>query len=432
MAEISIIVPVCNVEKYLAVCLDSILEQSYADFEVICMDDGSTDKSGNILDQYALKDKRIKVVHKKNSGYGSTMNTAIQLACGKYIGIVESDDIIEKDMYQILYDAAVKYDLDMVKTDFYRVWYNEKGLQKKQYFQLTDDRNMYNRVIDPNSEIHSYLLEKFTWNALYKKEMILKNNIRYNETPGASYQDNGFWFQTFYWSKRAMFLDQAFYYYRQDNMAASSHSRQKVYAMKNEFDFIRNFMISHNDQRQELYKICFHLRMRAYLFTLNRIDITLKLEFAEVMEKERLFFEDKDEACYQWMTNEQAAIVKDPIAYTKSNLIRCKNITKDVIRGFDIIIVYGAGAYGERAVNSVKEAKADSQKIRVAVTKLANKGMECQGEKVCEISECTAEKENSLVILAVKENSNVFHEMLEQLRKFQFPQIITVSAKRVG
>lgn len=131
MVEISILVPVYNVEKYLEACLDSILQQTYTDFEVICMDDGSTDRSGDILDAYAIKDKRIRVIHKSNSGYGETMNAAVQLAKGKYIGIVESDDTIECDMYQVLHDTITKHGLDLVKTDFYAIWDNKNGTVRK-------------------------------------------------------------------------------------------------------------------------------------------------------------------------------------------------------------------------------------------------------------------------------------------------------------
>ena len=172
MTEISILVPVYNVEKYLRACLDSILTQTFSNFEVICVDDGSSDKSGYILDEYARKDARIKVKHKENSGYGQTMNIAVSMASGKYIGIVESDDTIEKDMYQTLYDCITKYDLDFVKTDHYAIWNNMDGTIKKQLIKLTDDDTMYNRVLNPNEELRSYLLQKFTWNALYKKELL--------------------------------------------------------------------------------------------------------------------------------------------------------------------------------------------------------------------------------------------------------------------
>lgn len=431
MVEISILVPVYNVEKYLESCLDSILDQIFTDFEVICIDDGSTDKSGDILDAYALNDTRIKVIHKENSGYGNTMNIAMQLAEGNYIGIVESDDTIERDMYQILYNAITEYHLDLVKTDFYAVWDTADGTKRRQYCNLTDDNKMYHRVINPNLEMQAYLLEKFTWDALYKKELIIKNHIRYNETPGASYQDNGFWFQTFYWAERIMFLDRPVYNYRQDNMSSSVHSKQKTYAMKNEFDFIRKFMLAQNDENKELYRICFHLRMLEYISTLRRIDLSLKSEFAKIIEKERDFYEEQNEACYDYMTENQISIIKNPTVYVNDVLIQCKEITKDVIAGYDNIIIYGAGAYGEHAIFRVKLVKADEQMIWVAVTDLKGRAMLCHGETVYEIADFVEDKDKSLVILAVKEQSAAFIKMLECLKDYGFPNIISVSAKRL-
>ena len=431
MKKISILVPVYNVEKYLEACLESILAQTFTDFEVICMDDGSTDKSGDILDEYAKKDIRIRVIHKENSGYGKTMNAAMLLAEGKYIGIVESDDTIERDMYQSLYDAITTYNLDMVKTDFYTMWDDQENGIKKIYCSLTDERSMYNKVLNPNTELNSYLLKKFTWNALYTRELIMQNAIRYNETPGASYQDNGFWFQTFYWAKRVMFLDKAFYNYRQDNMTSSVHSRHKVYAMKNEYDFIRDFMAAHEGRNVELCHICFHLRMLAYIGTLQRIDLSLKAEFAETIVKERIFYEERNEACYDYMTEEEISIIKNPSAYIEDVLVQCKEITKDVIAGYKRIIVYGAGTYGERVIYRVKNAITDSQSIKVAVTNLHGKSVKCQGEDVCEISDCIGDIDTSLVILAVKENSDTFRTMLDYLKKLHFPNIMTISAKRI-
>ena len=431
MAEISILVPVYNVEKYLKFCLDSILAQTFTDLEVICIDDGSTDESGKILDRYAKDDARIRVIHKENSGYGKTMNIAVGQASGRYIGIVESDDTIEKDMYQILYDCITRYDLDFIKTDHYATWDNENGTTKKQYIKLTDDHTMYNRVLNPNDELQSYLLQKFTWNALYKKELLIKNNIRYNETPGASYQDNGFWFQTFYWSRRVMFLDIAFYNYRQDNVCSSIHSQQKVYAMKDEYDFIRNIMIAHNDKRKKLYKICFHLRMYAYLITLFRIETSLKLEFAKTIERERVYFEETKEACYDWLTDEHVKIIKNPVEYVENNVIGFSQITKDVIAGFDSIIIYGAGSYGERVIRRVKMSKTDTQILQVAVTNLNGRSMECEGERVREIVDCIGDKRTGLVILAVKEESDAFKDMLQCLKELGFSHVISVSARKL-
>lgn len=431
MVEISILVPVYNVERYLETCLDSILSQTFTDYEILCMDDGSTDRSGNILDAYALRDERIRVVHKENSGYGHTMNMAMQLARGCYIGIVESDDSIEMDMYQVLYDVITEYGLDVVKTDFNMMWDNADGSIRKRYCSLTSDHNIYNRVISPKAEQDAFLIEKFTWNALYRKEFIIRNGIRYNETPGASYQDNGFWFQTFYHAKRIMILDRAFYNYRQDNMQSSVRSKQKVYAMKNEFDFIRKIMEEQGETDRGLYQICFHLRMLGYIGTLRRIDLSLKKDFARVIETERDFYEEQKEAFYEHMTEEQISIIKNPVAYVEQVLIGFRKITSEVISGYKNIIIYGAGVHGEKVVYRVKEAKSKEQTITVAVTNLHGRSVTCQGEKVFELSKCSRDKDNSLVILAVKEDSDAFCEMLDCLKKYEFPHIISESAERL-
>lgn len=101
--EISIIVPVYNVEKYLKRCIDSILNQSFENFELILVDDGSTDNSGKIVDEYEGIDKRIRVIHKQNGGQGSARNRGLDIAKGNYIGFVDSDDWIHRDMYKCMY-----------------------------------------------------------------------------------------------------------------------------------------------------------------------------------------------------------------------------------------------------------------------------------------------------------------------------------------
>ena len=430
MSKISILVPVYNVEKYLGKCLDSILEQTFTEYEVICMDDGSTDSSGAILDEYALKDNRIKVVHKENSGYGKTMNQAMQLAQGKYIGIVESDDTIACDMFQILYDKMEEYDLDMVKSDFYLVWDNEDYTIRKEYYRLTEDQRMYDRVLDPNLELETYLVQKFTWNALYKRELLIKNQVKYQETPGASYQDNGFWFQTFYWAKRVMFLDIPLYNYRQDNQGASSRDKKKVFAMKNEFDFIRRFMKEKGDTREKLYQICFHLRMLAYLSTLGRIDLSLRMDFARTIKEECVFFEKEGEACYDWLEEEQAAAIKAPEAYVDEKMIGCKELER-ILPQYSHVVIYGAGNFGEHAVCRVKSFKGDVQGLKVAVTELKEKGKKCQDIEVCELKDCIEQKDQSLVILAVKENSEAYMEMLEYLKSLQFRNVVSITARSI-
>lgn len=114
MSKLSIVVPVYNVEKYLERCINSLVAQTFSDYEIILVDDGSTDNSGKICDQFAKLNNKIKVIHKENGGLSSARNAGIDIATGKYIGFVDSDDWIEPDMYYNLYNAAVEHDLDMV------------------------------------------------------------------------------------------------------------------------------------------------------------------------------------------------------------------------------------------------------------------------------------------------------------------------------
>ena len=100
MIKVSILMPACNVEKFLRECMDSVVGQTLKDIEIICIDDGSKDSTGDILDDYAEQDERVKVIHKPNSGYGHSMNVGLQHATGEYIGIIETDDFADLDMFE--------------------------------------------------------------------------------------------------------------------------------------------------------------------------------------------------------------------------------------------------------------------------------------------------------------------------------------------
>lgn len=116
MDKISVIVPVYNVEDYLEECINSILGQTYKNLEIILVDDGSTDNSSKICDIYEKKDKRIKVIHKENGGLSSARNEGLKYRTGEYISFVDSDDFIDKTMYEKLYSAIKKYDADVVRV----------------------------------------------------------------------------------------------------------------------------------------------------------------------------------------------------------------------------------------------------------------------------------------------------------------------------
>ena len=170
---ISIIVPIYNMEKYLVKCIDSIINQTYKNLEIILVDDGSTDKSSIICDEYKKIDSRIKVIHKSNGGLSSARNAGLDIAMGSLIGFVDSDDYIEETMYEKMKNNMDYYKSDISVCNFYYVKNGKKEISMKNLSSniaegKTKFDNLYNEYV-------SYGV--YAWNKLYKKELF--DNIRY-------------------------------------------------------------------------------------------------------------------------------------------------------------------------------------------------------------------------------------------------------------
>ena len=227
---VSIVIPVYNTEKYLRECLNSVMNQTFKNIEIICVDDGATDSSPYILNEYAKKDNRIKVIHKENAGYGHAMNVGFKAAQGKYVGIVESDDYIALDMMEILYDTIEQEKTDFVKSDYSFFWgKSENGTLEKA--SLVDNKELYNCRL--GKEEIKKLFRGYIANCsgIYNREFILKNQILHNETNGASYQDLGFFFQIMINAESGYLIKGDFYRYRQDNPNSSINDREKVFCI---------------------------------------------------------------------------------------------------------------------------------------------------------------------------------------------------------
>lgn len=281
MAKVSIIIPTYNVEMYLVECMESVVHQTLKDIEIICINDGSTDGSLEILKSYAQKDERIVIVDKENGGYGIAMNIGLEKATGEYIGIVEPDDFVKLDMYEALYNVAIENDLDFVKADFYRFMRTEGEDMNLAYNHLSKHPEDYNKVFNPSMETEPIRYIMNTWSGIYKKSFIEEHHIRHNETPGASFQDNGFWFQTFIFAKRGMILDRPFYMNRRDNPNSSVHNKEKVYCMNVEYDHIRDIFMEHPDLWERFKGMYWYKKYNNYIGTLRRIGMEHKREFVE-------------------------------------------------------------------------------------------------------------------------------------------------------
>ena len=270
MPKVSIVMPSLNVRPYIEECLDSVLNQSLEDIEVLCVDAGSTDGTLELLQRYAQKDARIRVIRSDRKSYGYQMNLGLDAACGEYFGIVETDDYIAPEMYEQLYARARARQLDILKAD-YTVFTGDGARRQFIPCRIAKSRSQYGKVVRPAEDRSAFDNTLYTWSGIYRTAFLKENGIRHNETPGASYQDNGFWFQTFALAERVSFLPRRFYFLRRDNPDSSVFAKNKVYAECVEYDFIRDFLRRHPELEPELAPVCAYHRCRNYFGTLERI-----------------------------------------------------------------------------------------------------------------------------------------------------------------
>ena len=173
--KITVVVPVYNVEDYVEGCVDSVLNQTYKDFELILVDDGATDSSGEICDRLAQTDDRIRVIHQQNKGLGGARNTGIKAADTEYLFFLDSDDSIEPDTLKKLMEAALEKQADIVIFGYVSV--NEQG-EILNEFSNELPKNM---VMSPEEHPELLLAVPNAWNKLYKRKLFTENNIRYPE-----------------------------------------------------------------------------------------------------------------------------------------------------------------------------------------------------------------------------------------------------------
>ena len=279
--RISIIIPIYNVNKYLRECLDSIINQTLKTIEIICVNDGSTDNSLEIIKEY-IYDNRIIIINKNNSGYGDSMNQGLNIASGEYIGIVESDDFIDINMFENLYKITKKGDIDIIRSNFYLYW--DKNKKEALNFKIL--KNLYNKIFNPMELQNIFLVQPSIWAGIYKKLFLIKNDIKFLTTPGASYQDTSFFYKTLYKANKIFCTKKAFYYYRQTNSNSSvnNNTLNKVIFAHIELNEIEKFIkkdvkLYNKNQRYFNTK-----KIMTLLWNLNRVD--KKKQYNKILYKE--------------------------------------------------------------------------------------------------------------------------------------------------
>ena len=254
MTKVSIIVPVYKVEKYLRKCLDSLINQTLKDIEIICINDGSTDKSLEILEEYKNRDSRIILLNQENSGQSIARNNGIKKATGEYIGFVDPDDWVDLDYYEKLYNAASTNDADIAVGGIIRV----TGIKKKKFLNfeketITDNTNLKFELCDVPKK-------SYVWNKIYKTEKLKEIGLEFEK--GIFYEDCIFTPQALFYLRKIVTVPNIYYYYlRRGNSTVKQRSEKanadSVYAHKKANDFIKehNIDISSHEPKTYRFKI---------------------------------------------------------------------------------------------------------------------------------------------------------------------------------
>lgn len=249
MIKISVIIPVYNTSKYLKKCLDSVLNQSLKEIEVICVNDGSTDNSLKILKEFAQQDTRIKIINKCNGGLTTARNEGIKKATGEYCLNIDSDDWIEKDYFETLYKRAKRENLDMVISDIiFDYEYENVILVKKDLLNIKEDR-----ILTGEEYLKKFFSENFygyTWNKLIKKEIYEKYKIEYDEEIFL-FEDVEVISKLALHMKRIGKINTAYYHYVQGKNNGSRNIRFKNYLdIKRCFEEVEKYYLKNNVNKE--------------------------------------------------------------------------------------------------------------------------------------------------------------------------------------
>ncbi len=239
-ALISVIIPVYNVEAYLQECVESVLKQTYQNFEIILVDDGSTDSSGDICDEYAGNDERICVIHQKNSGPSKTRNTGLENANGKYIYFLDSDDYIESNALELLVDTAESNNADLVFFGAHS--FSDNGSEIRQGYVINGTYNAKNGYkilteLHDNKDYHCSVVLLFI-----NRSLLNTNNIRFLESAYCS-EDMLFTYKVFCSSQRAVQCKNTLYHrrYRLSSIVTSKKSQRHFCSCRDVYEEIRDF-----------------------------------------------------------------------------------------------------------------------------------------------------------------------------------------------
>ena len=313
MPKLSIIVPIYNTGIYLHKCLKSVLSQTLDDFELILIDDGSKDESGKICDEYAQKDSRVRVIHKENQGVSIARNTGIKEAKGEYIGFIDSDDWIDKDMYKKMYSKALEHNADIVICDAKTVYDNKVD-------ELDTINSLAESIMLKKSDVSPKILKEIagsTWRCVYKRDIIIDNEILFPEGMPLS-EDRVFNILAMGYSNSIYYIKEAFYnrYIREGS------------AVNKYYENMLDIVLDVREGMQNALKKAWTDRKYIDEYEKQMLQMVFAMIGNEFYKTNRKSFIEKCRAIEEICKN---SVVKEIILNSKSNDIRAKLILKNNI-----------------------------------------------------------------------------------------------------
>jgi glycosyltransferase involved in cell wall biosynthesis len=274
------------------------MNQTLQEIEIILIDDGSTDHSSAIIDEYAALDSRIVVVHKENLGYGSSMNLGLGIANGQYIGTVEADDYAVPEMFEEMYTAITREDAQIVKANYFRMK-SAEGSKEEMYIIPPDAMELDNfdgegALINPYMTPEIFWAKPSVWSAIYDKSFLDEHGIHFLETPGASFQDTGFQLKCFVAATRVYLMSKAYVHYRVDNAKSTVKTEEKAFFVRGEIESTKLFLRHFPHKSKKLLKVLTGVAFNTYSWNLSHLSQELEDIFLQSMRDDFANARDKD------------------------------------------------------------------------------------------------------------------------------------------
>lgn len=354
--KVSVIMPMMNVKKYIRECMDSVVNQTLKEIEIICVDAYSTDGSREIVMEYAGKDSRIKLVNDDKGSTGYSNNLGVRMASGRYVAILETDDYIEPSMYETLYSIGEREKCDIVRADYKVFWGNgrERVFLDK---PIAGEQGMYGRDISAKEDKSIFLNDMSTWAGIYRRSFLLEQQIQHNESPGAAYQDNGFWFQALALAEKIWYVPVSGYRYRLDNPNSSVRNPNKTYAICDEYNFIRE-RLEEKGIFEEYRSMFVYIKYVRYMSSFYRLHPELKQQFLNRFSEEMKEHSEKAEIDWAMFSETQRNnldnILSSPEEFYEDILSRQQELM-DFMQEQKRVVQFGCGSDGIRFLSYMKE-----------------------------------------------------------------------------